>query len=68
MRRTIERLAWLLSKEESKSQTLGQLADKYDEPIDRIRDALDVIKIVHGQATQIPAIEWHASGSDTLHP
>jgi hypothetical protein len=57
MRKGIERLAYELEREDM-SQTLGDLAVKYDEPLDRIRDALDVIKIHYGEPTQIPKVPW----------
>lgn len=58
MRRGIEKLAWLLAKETEGTVTMGELARKYDEPIERIMDALDVLKIIRGEATQIPPVDW----------
>lgn len=56
MRRGIERLAWLLAQEEG--GTLGEMAEKYDEPVERIMDALDVVKIARGEHTQLPPVNW----------
>jgi len=58
MRTGIEKLAWLLSKEHGDGVTLGQLATKYGEPVERIQDALDVLKIIRGEPTQIPPVPW----------
>lgn len=59
MRKPIEKLAWELAHdEETKTMTLGQAAAKYNEPIDRIMDALDVIKIAKGELSMIPPVEW----------
>lgn len=60
MRTPIEKLAWELDHDEERhAMTLGQAAAKYNEPIDRIMDALDVIKIVRGEQLRIiPPIEW----------
>lgn len=58
MRRGIEMLAFLLSQEEDDSVTLGQLAEKYGEDTWRIRDALDVLKIIQHEPTQIPPVPW----------
>lgn len=58
MRRAIEQLAFLLSKDKDETKTLGQLSAEFDEPTERIMDALDVIKIVNGKPTTIPPIDW----------
>ena len=57
MRRGIEQLAFLLSKEGG-DPTIGQLSAKYEEPIERIMDALDVLKIRQGVPTTIPHVPW----------
>lgn len=54
MRRPIEKLALML-RAENPSQTLGQLAKKYNETTERIMDALEVIKMIdQGTATYLP--------------
>lgn len=61
MRTSIEGLAWQLWKDDEireQDMTLKQVAEKYGEPVERIMDALDVIKIVQGQSSQIPALDW----------
>lgn len=61
MRMTIERLAWLISTAPGKA-TIGQLASQYGQEPGRIMDAMDVLKIMRGDPTQIPPIDW------TVHP
>lgn len=64
MRTPIERLAFELAGEPSTLDvTIGQLARKYDETTERIMDALDVLKIIHGLSTTIPPVPW-----PTTHP
>jgi hypothetical protein len=59
MRTGIEKLAWLIHTGGHPGETtIGELAKIYDEPVERIMDALDVIKIVHGEPTQLPAVDW----------
>jgi hypothetical protein len=59
MRKPIERLAWELDRdEEIREWKLGQVAEKYNEPIERIMDALDVIKIAKGELSLIPPLDW----------
>ena len=59
MRRGIEKLAYLLAREpRGEDVTLGDLAKKYDEPVERIMDALDVLKIIRGEPTQLPEVPW----------
>lgn len=53
----IERLARMLQDEPGES-TLGELAARFDQPIGRIRDALDVLKIRCGEPTTIPLVRW----------
>lgn len=62
MRKSIERLAWELERDrdEIDTLTLGEVADEYGQSIERIMDALDVIKIVRGDYTQIPSVDWNA--------
>jgi hypothetical protein len=63
MRTPIEKLAWLLWKDDEirdKEWTLGQVAEKYGEPIERIMDALDVVKIARGELSLIPPLNWEA--------
>lgn len=57
MRVSIERLAWMISDEPGDA-TLGELADKYETHVDRIMDAMDVLKIRRGEPTTLPPIEW----------
>jgi hypothetical protein len=44
----------LLEEEHDLTVTLGELATKYDEPIERIMDALDAIKERHGIKSYFP--------------
>ena len=53
----IEKLAYELSFED-KNMMLGELSEKYGEPIQRIMDALDVLKIKKGIPTQLPPVPW----------
>jgi hypothetical protein len=57
LRVSIERLARQLS-DEPDDVSLGSLADRYDVSLDRIFDAMDVIKIRRGEPTTIPPVEW----------
>jgi len=47
MRRPIEKLARLIEAESSPTDTLGELAAKYEEPTERIMDAIEVGKILY---------------------
>lgn len=59
MRKPIEKLAWQLAHDdEIATWKLGAVAEKYDEPIERIMDALDVIKIARGELSLIPPLDW----------
>lgn len=57
MRRPFGKLMDLLEEEihSSLNPTIGELADKYDEPNERIMDALDAIKERRGQKSYISA-------------
>lgn len=66
MRRGIEKLAWLIAREGG-NPTMGQLADKFDEPVERIMDACDVVKIVRGEPTQIPEVPWGLISDNAFH-
>lgn len=57
MRKSIEKLAWEIEHEDG-AMTLGELAEKYGETTERIMDAIDVLKIAHGQPTQLPPVPW----------
>lgn len=60
MRRSIEMLARLVIDDRinSPQTTIGELARKYGESTDRVLDAIDVIKIIQGQPTQTPEVDW----------
>lgn len=61
MRKSIEKLAWELERDteiRGNGTSLGEVAEKYGEDLERIMDALDVVKIVRREPTQIPAVEW----------
>lgn len=61
MRRSIERLAWMIQTEHlarGSGATLGQIAEQYGETVERVMDAVDVIKIVSGEPTVFPPVEW----------
>lgn len=63
MRKNIETLAYELWRDDEIREndwTLGQVAEKYGEEVERIMDALDVIKIATGQLSIIPPIDWSA--------
>ena len=57
MRRGIERLAYLISREPP-SATLGDLAEKYGETIERLMDAMDADKMRRGIPTSLPPVDW----------
>lgn len=60
MRKGIEKLARELDLAHDRigAKSLGEVAELYGESVERIMDALDVIKIKHGQPTQLPAVDW----------
>ncbi len=59
-RRTIEKLAWLIDRHcDIEPCTIGELAELYGETPERIADAMDVLKIMMGEPTQIPPVPWH---------
>jgi hypothetical protein len=59
MRKPIEKLAWELAHDdEIRTWTLDRVAAKYREDIERIMDALDVIKIARGELSLIPPLDW----------
>lgn len=45
MRQPLEKLARKIAKDDL-SQTLGELAQKHDEPLGRIVDAMDMLKLL----------------------
>lgn len=47
MRQPLEKLARKIAKDDL-SQTLGELAQKHDEPLGRIVDAMDMLKLLEG--------------------
>jgi hypothetical protein len=57
MRITIEKLAWLLSAAPGEA-TIGQLAAQFGQEPGRIMDAMDVLKIMRGDTTQLPPVDW----------
>lgn len=63
MRRPIERLAWLVATEPG-DQTIGELAKRYGETTERVRDAIDANKMRLGQPTGAP-VDWRQRGCGT---
>jgi hypothetical protein len=60
VRRSIEKLAWMLWVDpHPEGTTIGDLATRYGEPVDRIMDALDVSKIARGEISIIPPLDWN---------
>jgi len=55
---SIEKLAWLLSQESLESLSLGEIAEQMDQPVERIIDAIDVLKLLRGEETQFPPVPW----------
>ena len=55
---TIEKLAYLIQTECTDGSTLGEMSRKYSQPMQRIMDAIDVLKIRKGESTQIPPVPW----------
>lgn len=59
MRRSLPRLAYLLSQDETLlNKKFGEIAEEYDEEIGRIMDALDLLKVMRGEYREIPDIPW----------
>lgn len=56
MRRPFEKLVLMLEREcdANPKVTMGELAAKYHESIDRIYDAMDGIKMMRGQPSYMP--------------
>lgn len=68
MRTPIERLAYLIETECDPAMKLGAMAKRYDESVERVQDAIDVGKIVRGQATTLPPVPWHPGGPGRVGP
>lgn len=53
MRRPFERLVAMVNELEDRDVTLGQLSKSWDEPVERIMDALDASRMLRGESTYI---------------
>lgn len=58
LRKGIERLAYELTLEDHGDISLGELAEKHGQTVERIIDAIDVIKVKRGQPTSLPPVPW----------
>lgn len=65
--RGIEKLAWMLSQE-PENATLGEIANRYGESIDRIMDGYDALKIRQGKPTQLPPVPWGVDAPTDIDP
>lgn len=49
MKRPFAKLMEMVNDVTDKSVTLGELSEEWDEPVDRIADAIDANKVVRGE-------------------